>query len=148
MLQILVVDDCQADRQQLANMLEEYACDIIEASTGENAIQILQTQPIDFVFMDVVMPALDGFSALKKIKRLPEFKDLPVILMRENMQQSDAFRGKQLGASGMLSKPVKKSDILQYAQPLLKEKLVIDFKEKLDSDLPGKLGNNMVKTKV
>ena len=148
MLQILLVDDIFADRQQLAKMLEEYACDIIEASTGENAIQILKNQPIDFVFMDIVMPGLTGFDALKTIKRLPEFKELPVILMRENMQQSDAFYGKQLGASGMLSKPVKKSDILQYAQPLLKEKLVIDFKEKLDSELPSKLGNNMAKTKV
>jgi len=103
----LVVDDSRVARMTLKKLLGKYQFDVIELSSGEEAIDYLQTEKTrpDIIFMDVMMGGMDGLSATQQIKKLPLVKDIPVVICTGNNTKEDKSKAINVGAVTALSKP-------------------------------------------
>jgi DNA-binding response OmpR family regulator len=102
---ILVVDD-DPTMVKLINVnlkLNNYA--VIEAVSGEQALDIVSKGPLDLVVLDIMMPGVDGWEVLSRIRLDPDTKELPVILVTAKTQDSDVIRGWELGADEYVIKP-------------------------------------------
>ncbi|WP_371367507.1 Protein-glutamate methylesterase/protein-glutamine glutaminase [Sporomusa rhizae] len=100
---ILIVDDIQFNRQFLKNVLQdEY--NVICADSGKMAIEIVMSQPIDLVLLDIIMPTMDGYEICRWIKTNPGTKDIPVIFVSIKDDPEDQTTGFSLGAIDYITK--------------------------------------------
>lgn len=102
---ILVVDDKEVQRALVKLYLEQLGYDVVLANNGKVAIEIINTNPIDLVFMDIQMPVMDGFEAAAIIKQ--SFPAIPIIALSGESAPQDLARMNQL-MDGRLSKPTSK----------------------------------------
>lgn len=115
---ILVVDDSQADRDHLSNLLTGAGYQVDTAENGAKAIEQVQASTPDLVLMDVNMPEMDGFAATRALKNDADTKDIPVVLVTSKDQKADKAWGQMLGAAGYITKPYSDSDILTTVKEL------------------------------
>lgn len=102
---ILVVDD-DPTMVKLINVnlkLNNYS--VVEATSGEQALDVLSKEPLDLVVLDIMMPGVDGWEVLRRIRGNPESQEMPVILVTAKTQDSDVIRGWELGADEYVIKP-------------------------------------------
>lgn len=113
---ILIVDDFFTNRMAIKNVLKNYGFNNVEAKNGKEAIDIIQSQTIDMVLMDIEMPVMNGLDALKHIKSMESTKknNLPVIAITAH-QNNDLEEYTRNGFDGVIAKPFsidKLKDIL------------------------------------
>lgn len=102
---ILVVDD-DPTMVKLINVnlkLNNYS--VIEATSGEQALDVLSEESLDLVVLDIMMPGVDGWEVLRRIRGSSETQEMPVILVTAKTQDSDVIRGWELGADEYVIKP-------------------------------------------
>ena len=102
---ILVVDD-DPTMVKLINVnlkLNNYS--VVEATSGEQALDVLESDVLDLVVLDIMMPGVDGWEVLKRIRGNTETQEMPVILVTAKTQDSDVIRGWELGADEYVIKP-------------------------------------------
>ncbi|MDR3601914.1 MAG: response regulator [Desulfosporosinus sp.] len=105
---ILVVDDDMRNVFALTTALENQNMQTVFAENGRDCIEVLQkNQDIDLVLMDIIMPEMDGFEALRTIRQIPKYANLPIIALTAKAMKNDRGKCIQAGASDYLSKPVK-----------------------------------------
>jgi class 3 adenylate cyclase/AmiR/NasT family two-component response regulator len=102
---ILVVDDDQENRELLARRLTREGHRVRMASGGTEALALLQTQPVDLVLLDVMMPDLDGPTVLARLKQDPERRHIPVLMISALDETASVVRAIELGAEDYLPKP-------------------------------------------
>ncbi|MFN7262558.1 MAG: response regulator [Pseudobdellovibrionaceae bacterium] len=102
----LVTDDNPVNQLIAQEMLEELGCQVILAAHGFEAVEKLKSHEFDIVFMDCMMPQLDGFAATRLIRESAQFKDLPIIALTAYAMSSDRDRCLQAGMSDYLAKPI------------------------------------------
>ncbi|MBU1670155.1 MAG: response regulator [Actinobacteria bacterium] len=78
---------------------------VVEAVSGEQALEVIQTEPLDLVVLDIMMPGVDGWEVLRRIRSNTETQEMPVILVTAKTQDSDVIRGWELGADEYVIKP-------------------------------------------
>ncbi|WP_020619485.1 CHASE3 domain-containing protein [Paenibacillus daejeonensis] len=106
-LQVLVVDDDERNIFALTNSLEREGLRIHAARNGQEALDALATeQGIALVLMDIMMPVMDGYTAIRKIREQPEHVNLPIIALTAKAMKEDRDRCLEAGASDYISKPV------------------------------------------
>ena len=107
MPKILLVDDLASERLLLRSFLDmRGGLDITEATDGEAALTLArETQP-DLIFLDIVLPKVDGFQVCRRLKKDPATANIPVILVSSKSQESDRFWGLKQGAADYLFKPL------------------------------------------
>lgn len=135
-MRLLVVDD----EVLIRNVIKEYAnlenYEILEAEDGNQAIEIVKNNKIDLIIMDVMMPKLDGFSALKEIKQI---KNIPIIMLSARKEEYDKLLGFDLGIDDYLTKPFSPKELMARIKAILKrtnnvdeiyeyKDLLVDFK--------------------
>ena len=117
---VLVVDDSLPVRIQMNMALKGYANNIDLAETGEKALELIQQNRYDIIFLDVILPGVDGYDICKTIKADDAFKSTPVVMLTGNSSAADQVRGKLAGCDSYLIKPVKsdlfKETMSRYAQ--------------------------------
>jgi DNA-binding NarL/FixJ family response regulator len=123
---ILVVDDEPLNVDYLQQELEVHGFAIETAADGVEALERIATAPPDLVLLDVMMPGLDGIAALRILKRDPETRLIPVILMTALNAVEDRVRGIEAGADDFLSKPVDDRELLARIRTALSLKRTID----------------------
>jgi len=131
-MKILIVDDEQGIREVIKEycLLENY--EVIEAENGLEAIEKIKENDIDIVVLDIMMPKLDGYSALQKIK---EIKNVPVILLSARKEEFDKLMGFNLGSDDYLTKPFSPRELIARIKAILKrtnnetDKYVLDTLE-------------------
>ena len=102
---ILVVDDNEGNRDMLARRLARQGYEVRTAAGGTVALDALASEPVDLVLLDVMMPDLDGYRVLERMKADPKLRDIPVLMISALDELDSVVRCIQLGAEDYLSKP-------------------------------------------
>ncbi|MGH1538660.1 MAG: response regulator [Gammaproteobacteria bacterium] len=103
----LVVDDSLPIRKALDMKLRLMDYDVHHASSGRQALYFIQKTRFDFIFLDVVMPGIDGYEVCKLIKRNKTTKNIPVVMLTSRSSPFDKVKGKLAGCDSYLTKPVE-----------------------------------------
>jgi twitching motility two-component system response regulator PilH len=116
---ILIVDDSPTEVHVMKTALERHGYKIESASDGGEAIAKAKALKPDLIFMDVVMPGINGFQATRKLAADPDTKSIPVIMVTSKDQETDRIWGMRQGAVDYLVKPVSADELVQKAQAAL-----------------------------
>ena len=103
---VLVVDDDPVNRSMLSRSLEADGHEVTTGVSGAEALEIVGSQAFDVILLDVVMPGMDGYQVLERLKVDPELRHLPVVMVTAVDDVASAVRCIELGADDYLSKPV------------------------------------------
>ena len=104
---VLVVDDDIRNIFALNSLLERHRMHVVTASNGEEAIKLAESiDDLALVLMDVMMPEMDGYETTQAIRRIPEFKNLPIIALTAKAMKGDRDKCLEAGASDYVTKPV------------------------------------------
>ena len=123
---ILVVDDIPANVKLLeARLLAEYF-DVLTAKDGYEALAICESQPIDLILLDIMMPGIDGFEVCERLKANVRTSHIPVVMVTALDQPSDRVRGLKAGADDFLTKPVNDLQLMSRVKSLVRLKNVSD----------------------
>ncbi|WP_129718140.1 response regulator [Pedobacter sp. SYP-B3415] len=110
---ILITDDDMRNIFALSSALQEYEMNIIIANNGREALQKLEDHPeTDIVLMDIMMPEMDGYEAMQKIRAQSKFSKLPIIALTAKAMKNDREKCIEAGASDYISKPVEMDKLL------------------------------------
>jgi DNA-binding response OmpR family regulator len=109
---VLVVDDSRAVRDLLVLNLELEGFDVRTASDGQEGVEVALDWHPDVVTLDVVMPRLDGFAALRALRADPRTASVPVALVTGRVQREDRALGEELGADAYLAKPFEPAELV------------------------------------
>ena len=119
---ILIVDDDMRNVFALTVALEKHRVKVLFAEDGKEGVNVLKENPdIDLVLMDIMMPEMDGYEAIRTIRLIPEYKDLPVIALTAKAMKNDREKCIDAGASDYISKPVNLEQLLSLIQVWLYE---------------------------
>ena len=116
---ILIVDDSPTDVYVMKPALARHVFQTASAAYGAEAIQKAKAMKPDLIFMDVVMPGVNGFQATRKLTADPETREIPVIMVTSKDQETDRIWGMRQGAVDYLVKPVSPDQLIQKAQAAL-----------------------------
>ncbi|MCX7035081.1 MAG: response regulator [Proteobacteria bacterium] len=114
----LVVDDSRSARAFLTRLLDKYGLEVHPAESAEAAIQYLTTGQPDVIFMDHLMPGMDGFQAVQAIKANPMTASIPIVMYTSQEGELYLGQARALGAFGVLPKQIKPADIAAVLQQL------------------------------
>lgn len=114
---ILCVDDSPIELKKIKAILSP-KYDVVTANTGLEAIRFLQTEIVDLVFMDIVMPEMDGFTACRQIVNNSETRHTPVVFVTSKDQMADKVWGELQGAKDYIVKPYEEKQILDIIKKL------------------------------
>ncbi|HEY63064.1 MAG TPA: response regulator [Caldilineae bacterium] len=109
---IMVVDDDEDLLRLMGLTLQVAGYDVVTASNGAEALTKVRTERPDLILLDVMMPEMDGFETCRRLRRLPEGADIPVIMLSAADQVSDKVKGLQVGANDYITKPVDSRELL------------------------------------
>jgi len=110
---VLIVDDDMRNIFALSTILEEHDMAIVSADNGRDAIRRLQDEPgVEIVLMDIMMPEMDGMETMREIRKLPQFKNLPIVAVTAKAMKGDREKCIEAGAWDYLSKPVDPEQLL------------------------------------
>ena len=123
---VLVVDDILANVKLLEARLSAEYFDVLTAHSGEEALELLRTECVDVVLLDVMMPAMDGFEVCRRIKGSPRTMHVPVIMVTALDQTSDKVQGLEAGADDFLAKPVDEIALITRVKNLARLKILTD----------------------
>ncbi len=119
MKKILIADDRSEVVELVRVSLEGEDYQIIDASDGKEALEKIRKEKPDLVLLDVVMPKMDGFEVLSKLKKDPQTREIPVIMLTAQGQKLDQEKGRRLGARDYITKPFSPSHLLNKIKEIL-----------------------------
>jgi CheY-like chemotaxis protein len=109
----LVVDDDARNIFALTTILENQEMEVLSATNGRQAIEIIQNQPeLSVVLMDIMMPEMDGYETLREIRKQPEFRSLPILALTAKAMKGDREKCLEAGASDYIAKPVNTDQLI------------------------------------
>src|SRR6202167_2053238 len=114
----LVVDDSKSARAFLTRILERYELAVDGVETAEQAIEYLTVQRPDVIFMDHLMPGMDGFQAVQAIKNNPRTATIPIMMYTSQEGELYLSQARALGAVGVLPKQIKHADVHKALEQL------------------------------
>ncbi|HEY2573842.1 MAG TPA: HAMP domain-containing protein [Verrucomicrobiaceae bacterium] len=110
---VLIVDDDARNIFALSTVLEDREMEVISATNGRQAIDAIQTQPnLAVVLMDIMMPEMDGYQTMREIRKIPEFRTLPIVALTAKAMKGDREKCLEAGASDYIAKPVNTDELL------------------------------------
>lgn len=109
---VLVVDDSATIRRSAETMLANEGCRVVTAENGFEALSMVTRHHPDLIFVDIMMPRLDGYQTTAIIKNNAEFRDTPVIMLTSKDGLFDKARGRVVGSDLYLTKPFTREELL------------------------------------
>lgn len=127
---ILAVDDERHIVRLVQVNLERAGYHVVTAFDGKEALEKVEAENPDLVVLDVMMPYMDGFEVLQTLRKNPNTRDLPVIMLTAKAQDADVFRGWQSGVDCYLTKPFNPMELIAFVKRIFSS---------LDDDPGGKM---------
>lgn len=116
---VLIVDDEQSIRSLVRKLLGDIYI-VLDAADGNEAVEVALKQKPDMILMDILMPNMSGYAALRVIKSKPATKKIPVVMLTGLASESDKKLAKQMGADGYITKPFSSAEIKRTIAQVLK----------------------------
>jgi len=107
---ILIVDDTETNVDVLVELLSE-KYEIVVSLDGESALEILESQHIDLILLDIMMPKMDGYEVCKRLKKNPKMKDIPVIFITAKTDEDSIEKAYDAGGIDYITKPFKPREL-------------------------------------
>jgi len=111
-LTVMVVDDSKTIRKTADTLLKKAGCQVVTAEDGFDALSKIVDHKPDIIFVDIMMPRLDGYQACALIKNNKDFKHTPVVMLSSKDGLFDKARGRIVGSDQYLTKPFSKEELL------------------------------------
>ncbi len=128
---LLVVDDVADNLFLIRTILEEEGYEIITTSNGHDALKIIESEPIDLVLLDVMMPVMDGYEVTRRIRAMEDLPFIPILLITA-YDRANAVKGLDLGADEFIRKPIEADELLARVRSLLRLKHSISERDRID----------------
>lgn len=118
---VMIIDDSNTIRRSAELFLKQFGCEVILAEDGFDALAKISSHLPDVIFVDIMMPRLDGYQTCSLIKRNSRFKSTPVIMLSSKDGLFDRARGRMVGSDQYLTKPFTQESLVDavktYAKP-------------------------------
>ena len=111
-LKVMVIDDSKTIRRTAETLLKNAGCEVLTAIDGFEALSIIADNNPDLVFVDIMMPRLDGYQTCALIKHNELYRDIPVIMLSSKDGLFDRARGRIVGSEQYLTKPFTRDELL------------------------------------
>ncbi|RMG29921.1 MAG: response regulator [Gammaproteobacteria bacterium] len=111
-LRVMIIDDSKTIRRTAETLLKKAGCEVITANDGFEALAKIADHKPDIIFVDIMMPRLDGYQTCALIKHNRAFRDTPVIMLSSKDGLFDRARGRIVGSERYLTKPFSKEELL------------------------------------
>jgi twitching motility two-component system response regulator PilG len=118
-VKVLVIDDSKTIRRSAENLLTKEGCDVITATDGFDALAKIADSRPEIIFVDIMMPRLDGYQTCALIKHNAEFKSTPVVMLSSKDGLFDKAKGRIVGSDQYITKPFSKEELLGTIRTLV-----------------------------
>jgi twitching motility two-component system response regulator PilH len=115
---ILVVDDSPADLTNIKNIVSEAGCTVISAMSGKEALEKAKSEKPDLIFLDIIMPDMDGYATCRQLHNDNVTKDIPVVFVTSKNQKADRVWAQMQGGKAFISKPYSADQIIDQIKVL------------------------------
>ncbi len=112
-VKVMVIDDSKTIRRSAETLLKKVGCEVVTAVDGFEALAKITVHKPDIIFVDIMMPRLDGYQTCALIKNNQTFKATPVIMLSSKDSIFDRARGRIVGSEEYLTKPFSKEDLIK-----------------------------------
>ena len=140
-MKILIVDDERMIREVLREYVEFAGYEAVEAEDGTEAVQLCRQEKVDLILMDIMMPKMDGFSAVKEIRKT---NNIPIIMLSARGEEYDKLRAFELGVDDYVTKPFSPKEVMARINAVTKRRAqpttgneILKF-EGLEIDMAGR----------
>jgi len=116
----MTVDDSPSLRQLVAFTLHDAGFDVVEAADGCDALAKAAQTPVNLFITDLHMPNMDGLELIRKLRALPLFKFVPILLLTTDSQPEKKLEGKAAGATGWIVKPFQPQQLLTVVNKVMR----------------------------
>ena len=146
---ILVIEDEEALRKNISEIIEHYGFRVISASTGEEGVKLAEESIPDIIISDIMLPGIDGFEMFARVKQLPQLKQTAFIFLTAKSTRSDARAGMNMGADDYLTKPFTKEELINSVRTRFEKLSKLNERQREDNELTEltfKKMSNLTKT--
>ncbi len=116
---VLIVDDSPTIVTVLRKLMQQNDYRTFEAYSAEEGLELVKQERPDLIFLDIVLPGMDGFSALRAFRRDPTTKDVPIIMISGNAQATEQFYVQRIGADDFMKKPFSRAEVFARIERLI-----------------------------
>jgi len=118
---VLVIDDSKTIRRTAETLLKKAGCEVLTANDGFEALSVIADNRPDLIFVDIMMPRLDGYQTCALIKHNELYRDVPVIMLSSKDGLFDRARGRIVGSDQYLTKPFSRDELLDVVRQFAKQ---------------------------
>jgi DNA-binding response OmpR family regulator len=120
-IKVLIIDDSRTVVAALSHMLRQSGYHPLGASSGERGLELAVSEQPDLIFLDIVLPGLNGFAALRRLRKDERTTRIPVIMISGNPQAAEQFYLERIGADDFMKKPFGRSEVFSRIEKLVRE---------------------------
>lgn len=111
-IKVMIIDDSKTIRRTAETLLQKTGCTVVTAEDGFDALSRIVKEKPDLIFIDVMMPKLDGYETCSIIRSNGDYGDIPVVMLSSKSSFCDKARGDVVGANAYLTKPFSKDELI------------------------------------
>jgi DNA-binding response OmpR family regulator len=116
---VLVVDDELSILVPVRFLMEQLGYQVLDAQSGEEALEIIIKTKPDLVLLDIMLPGIDGYEVCEILRLNPEYKDIKIIFLTAKGRELDVAKGLALGADAYITKPFSNKEVIEKVKTLL-----------------------------
>lgn len=109
---VLVVDDSPSELSSIKQIISDAGCMVISASNGKEALEKAKSEHPDMIFMDIIMPEMDGYEATRHLSNDKDTRNIPIVFVSSKSQKADKLWGQMQGGKAYITKPYSSDQII------------------------------------